>query len=114
MFSVPGWSVFIYLFSFFLFSFFRANRFFLLDPWPWSEGSYELGSVRPSELLFFCPSVLPSGSFLRIGSLGFSKTQDGVRDPCIVVPDRAGFLEKNIFAQKMGKMGRKWAKNRVF
>ena len=53
---------------------------------------YELASVRP----YFCPSVLPSGSFLGIGSLFFSETQHGIREPC-VVRDRDGFFEKKIF-----------------
>ena len=78
----------------------------LLDPGPWPEGSYELGSV--------CPSVLLSRSFLWIGSLVFSETQHGVRGPCLVVHDRAGFFLKNLFAPKMGKTGQKWAKSRVF
>ena len=67
-------------------------------------------SVLPS----FCPSVLLSGSFLGIGSLVFSETQHGVRGPCVVVRDGARFSEKNLFAQKVGKMGQKWAKNMVF
>ena len=57
---------------------------FLIGPLRWLEGSYELGSV----LL----SVLLSGSFLGIGSLVFSETQHGVRDPCLVVCDMAGFF----------------------
>ena len=77
----------------------------LLDLRPCSKGSYELGSVHPSVLL--------SGSFFGIHSLVFSKTQHGVRGPC-VVHDRVRFFEKNLFAQKMGKMGQKWAKTRVF
>ena len=64
--------------------------------------SYELASV--------CPSVLPSGSFLEIGSLVFSETQHGVRGPCVVVRDRAGYLKKMFLPRKWGK----WAKNRVF
>ena len=62
----------------------------------------------------FFNSVLLSGSFLDIGSLVFSETQRGVRDPCVVVRGGARFFEKNLFAQKMGKMGQKWAKNMVF
>ena len=72
----------------------------------WTPGcgwNYELGSVHPS--------VLPSGSFLRIGSLVFSETQHGVRGQCIVVCDRTRFFEKNIFAQKIGQ---KWAKIGLF
>ena len=73
----------------------------MLDPQTWPEGSYELGSV--------CPSVFPSGSFLGVGSLVFSETQHVVRGPFVVVVvcDRARFFEKNIFAQKMRKMGKK-------
>ena len=52
--------------------------------------------------LFVGPPVLPSRSFFGIGSLVFSKTQHGVRVPCLAVCDRAGFLPP------------KWAKNRVF
>ena len=59
-------------------------------------------SVLPS----FPPSLLLSGSFLGIGSLVFSETQHDVRGPC-VVRDRVAFFEKNIFSQKMGKMGQK-------
>ena len=73
---------------------------YFLDPRLWPEGSYELGSALPS----FRPSV---GSFLGIGSLVFSETQHSVRWPCLVVRDRAGFFLKNLFAQKMGKMGQK-------
>ena len=82
-----------------------------LDPLMWLEVSYELGSVHPSVLpvLSFHPSVLPYWSFLGIGSLIFSETQHVVWGPC-VVSDRARFFEKNPFAQKMGKMGQKWAK----
>ena len=53
----------------------------------------------------FCPSVLPSESFLGIGSLVFSETQHGVRGQC-VVRDRAGFFFN--LSQKWGK----WSKNR--
>ena len=75
---------------------------FLLDLRPWPEGFYELGSVRPS--------VLSYGSFLGIGSLVFSETQNGVRHPC-VVRDRTGFFGKNLFDPKMGNISQKWAKN---
>ena len=66
-----------------------------LDPQLWPEGSYELGSVRPS------------GSFLGIGSLVFSETQHGVRGPCLVVRDRAGFFLKKSFCPKNGENGPK-------
>ena len=85
-----------------------------MDPRPWPEGSYELGSVHPSVLLSFFlsfrPSVLLSRSFLGIGSLVFSETQHDVKCPCSVVCDKVGFLGENNLPQKWGK----WAKNRVF
>ena len=80
----------------------------LLDPGP--EWSYELGSVLP----FFRLSVLLSGGFLWIGSVVFSKTQHCVRGLCVVVLERVGFFKKIFFVPKMGKMGQKCAKNRVF
>ena len=83
---------------------------YILDPLLLPERSYELGSVRPSVLQSFSPSILLSGSFLGIGSLVFSESLDGVRGPCGVVHDRARFLGINFFAPKRGK----WAKNRVF
>ena len=69
-----------------------------LDNRSWPEGSYELGSVRPSTL------PTSSGSFLGIGSLVFFfETQHGVRAPCVLVRGRARFFEKNIFSQKWEK-----------
>ena len=56
----------------------------LLHPQPWPEGSYEL-AVHPF--------VLPSRSFLGIGSFVFSEVQHGVRGPC-AVRGRARFFEK--------------------
>ena len=44
---------------------FFVHIIYLLDPRPWPEGSYEIGSVRPSIRL--------SVSFLGIGSLVFFK-----------------------------------------
>ena len=35
-------------------------------------------------------------------------------NPSKAVGDRAVFSRENIFAQKIGKMDQKWAKNRVF
>ena len=69
----------------------------LLDPRPWTKGSYELGSVRLS--------ILPSENFLGIGSLVFSETHHGVRDPC-GVRNRAAFFEKKNLTPKWGK----WSK----
>ena len=65
------------------------------DPWPWLEGSYELGSL----CLSFCSSVLPCRSFLGIGSLVFSETQHSVRRPCVVVRSKAIFLKKSFCPQ---------------
>ena len=63
--------------------------------------------VRLSVFPSFCLLVLPSGSFLGIASLVFSETQHDVRDPCLVVRDRAGFFQRSFFPKKMGKMGQK-------
>lgn len=67
-----------------------------------AKGSYEFMPVRPSVLPSFCQR-----SLLRIGPLVFPETQYGIRDPCIVVRDIAGFLEKKNFAPKMWKIGQK-------
>ena len=69
-------------------------------------GSFKIGSVRPSILLSDLLSCL-SKSFHGIVSLFFSKFWHGARIPCEVVRDRAGFLGKNLFAPKIGKMGAK-------
>ena len=73
-----------------------------LDPRLWPEGSYELGSVRPSILPSFCLKVF----------LGLAHFHHGVRGPCAAVRDRARFFEekKKKLPQKWGK----WNKNRVF
>ena len=61
-----------------------------MDPLPYPEGSYEIGSV--------CPSILPSvRCFLGVGPLGFSKFWNGTRNPCQVVHDTAGFFGKTFF-----------------
>ena len=52
-------------------------------------------SVHPSVLLSFCLEVF----------LGLA--QHGVRGPCGVLRDRAGFFGGKNIAQKMGKMGQK-------
>ena len=62
--------------------------------------------LRPSILLSDLLSCL-SKSFHGIVSLFFSKFRRGARIPCEVVRDRAGFLGKNFFAQKIGKLGQK-------
>ena len=69
---------------------------FLIGSQMWPEGCYELGL-----------SVFSSEAFLRIGSLVFSGTQHGVKNPCDVVWDRSVFFENNIFTLKMGKMDQK-------
>ena len=71
-----------------------------------ARGSFKIGSVRPSILLSDLLSCL-SKSFHGIVSLFFSKFWHGARIPCEVVRDRAGFLGKNFFAPKIGKMGQK-------
>ena len=72
-----------------------------LEPRPWPEGSYELGSV----LL----PVLLSGSFLGIGSLVYSETLYGVRGPYGDVRDKARPFCK-ILPAKMTKNYQKWSK----
>ena len=62
----------------------------------------------------FCQSCHLSGYFLGIVSLIFSKFWHGARIPCEVVLDRARFSGKNFFAPRIGKMGPKWVRNRVF
>ena len=62
----------------------------------------------------FRPSFCRSGRFLEIASLIFSEFSHGARNLYEVVPDKAGFSGKKIFATKIGKIDRKWVKNRVF
>ena len=75
-----------------------------LDNRSWPEGSYELGSVRPSTL------PTSSGSFLGIGSLVFFLKLSMVLGPhvflCVAEPD---FLKK-IFFPKNGKNRPKMSK----
>ena len=85
-----------------------------MDPQPRPEGSYEIGSVRLSIFPSGRPSFNLSVSFLRIGSLVFSKPLHGVRGPCHVVLDIVGFFLKKLFAPKIRKMGQKCNENRVF
>ena len=67
---------------------------------------------------FVRPSVRPfvrlSRSFLGIGSLDFFEFLHVGTDLCEVVHDRVGFCQKIPIVPKKGKMGPKWAKNRVF
>ena len=72
----------------------------------WTPGRGRKGPMNSglSVLLSFCPSVLPSRSFLGIGSLVFLETQHGLRGPCGVVHDRAWIFGKNFFwPPKWGK-----------
>ena len=91
--AIPWWIWTTFKITFAV-SFINKTRKSFLDPRPWLEGSYELGSVHPSVLL----SII----FLGIGSLDFSETQQNVWGPCVVVHDRARFFEKYLFAQKWG------------
>ena len=78
----------------------------------WTHSCGQKGPMNqgPSFRLY----VLLSGSFLEIGSLVFSENQHGVRGPCLVVVDRAGFFLKKSFCPENWEMGKNWAKNRVF
>ena len=89
-------------------------RTVLLEPRRQSEGSCETGSVHPSVPPSFHPSFCLSRCFLGIESLGFSKLWHDARNPYEVVCGRAAFSRKKYFAPKIGKIGQKWAKNRVF
>ena len=86
------WTIFL--------SFFEKLKFSLFVVGPPAVAGIR---IRLSVLPYFHLSVLPSGSFLGIGSLVFSETQHGVWGPCLVVRDRAGFFFKNLFAPKMGQ-----------
>ena len=68
-----------------------------------AEGSYEIGSIRPSVRFSF----LLSGCFFGFVSLIFSKVWHGARILCEVLYDRAEFSAKFSFAPKLGK----WTKN---
>ena len=76
------------------------NQRSLLDPWPWSEGSYEIGSVCP----YFHTSVCLSGSFLGIWSLVFflifGMEIDIHVKLCVIKPD---FSKKFSLPQKWAK-----------
>ena len=53
----------------------------------WTPGHGQKGPIYEQVL-----PVLLSGSFLGIGCLVFSRTQNGLRGPCGIVLDRAGFF----------------------
>ena len=65
---------------------FRYSLMTFWNPRLWLEGSYDLGSLRPS--------VFQPGSFLGIDSLVFFETQHGARSPCCVVRDSQIFWKK--------------------
>ena len=68
------------------------------------EGSYKIGSLRPS----VCSSVCSAGIFFGIVRLIFSKFWHRARIPCDVVCDRVRFSGKIFFAPKIGpKLGQK-------
>ena len=80
----------------------KILKYSFLDPRQWPKGSYKLGPIRPSIL----PFVLPF-AFFGIMSLFFSKLWSVLETRmklCLTEPD---FLEKKVFAQKLGK----WTKN---
>ena len=79
----------------------------LLDPRPRPEGSYIIGSVRPS----FRQSIHLSVSFLVIDALVFSETLHGVRGRYIVVCDRAGFFGKNPYLKGINFSGNLFSRN---
>ena len=72
----------------------------ILNPWPWREGSVH-------------PSILPSGSFLVIGSLIFYESQHGGRGSCVVCVTEPDFLKK-IFLPKNEGNGPKIGKKKGF
>ena len=85
----------------------------LLDPQPWPEESYELGSFCP----FFCSFVLLSFCPDVFLGLFFFGTHHGFRGPCCVVPNRARFLGKKKYTclpQKWAKWTKNSPKNRLF
>ena len=65
----------------------------------WNPGHGQKGPINKVNPLF-CPEVFCIG----IGSLVFSGTQHGARDPCGVMHEKPGFLESHIFACNMGKI----------
>ena len=77
---------------------------FFLDRGSWPEGSYELGSARPSVLPSFCPEV-----FLGLVHYFFLKLSMmlGAHVLCVT---GSHFLKKIFFPQKWGK----WAKKQGF
>ena len=81
----------------------------LLHPWQYLEGSYEIGSVRPSVLL----SILLSRHFPGIISLvflNFGMVPETHMKFCVAARSSG----KKNFAPKYGKMDQKCVKNTVF
>ena len=67
-----------------------------------------------SALPSFCPSVLPYRSFYWDWLTSSFLNSAWCQEPCVVECDRARFFEKNLVAQKRGKMGKKWPKIGLF
>ena len=76
----------------------------LLDSQPCSEGSNELGSVRPSLLLSIRLEV-----FLGLAHYFFLKLRM-VLGVHVLLHVTARFFEKNLVAKQMGQMRQKWVK----
>ena len=76
-----------------------SSGIFLLDPLV-VAGRVLWIRVCPS----LCPSILPSGRFLGIGSLVFSDTQHGVRGPCCAWQSQI-FWKKNFCPKNGQKIG---------
>ena len=87
------------------FIFFTNLELCLLEPQPWPEGSYELGSVHPSihPSFLLCYRV---EVFLGLAHQFFLKLSM-VLGTHVLLRLTARFFEKNLVAQKMGEMGKK-------
>ena len=76
----------------------------------------DVSRTAPCEItlvrLSVCPSVLPSLSFLKIGSLVFSDIVHDDSWPWYLVAAR--FLKKKIGDPNLDQMGQNWAQNWVF
>ena len=78
-----------------------------------------LKTLKPKHFLGFA-HWKPNTSLLQTPSYTYDQFAIGfflklsMVTPCLVVRDRAGIFRKNLFIPKMGRMGQKWAKNRVF
>ena len=94
----------------------NTNKLWSQKTYIWTPNGSRNGPIKKglSVLLSKFPSFGLTGHFLGIVSLIFSKFWHGARIPCDVVLDRVGFSRKFFLPPKIGKMGPKWAKNRVF